>query len=253
MSDLPGGKIKAMEGRFSMIIATYTDIGSRPVNEDTVKYVKNDKGSLCVVVADGLGGHGGGETASRITAKTICDGWNGSTDGDALEELIQKAHKKVVARQVKTCMMKSTVTALWLTKDHATWAHAGDTRIYHFIDGKLVFQTKDHSASQIAVTLGQIKPSQIRFSEDRSKVLKAVGQEGILTPEVGEEDLVPGKHAFLLCTDGFWEYVLENEMEADLREACGPKDWLARMLRRLMKQIPPDNDNNTAAAVWMDV
>lgn len=236
-----------------MNIATYTDIGARPVNEDTVKYVKSAGGNLCVVVADGLGGHGGGQTASQITADIICDGWGGSTDGVRLLELIEKAHKEVLARQTKTCMMKSTVTSLLLSREHATWAHAGDSRIYHFFDGHLVFQTKDHSASQVAVALGQIKPSQIRFHEDRSRVLKAVGQEGTLTPECGGEDLKPGKHAFLLCTDGFWEYVLEHEMEVDLRMASSPEDWLERMRKRLAFQIPPDNDNNTAAAVWMDV
>ena len=52
---------------------------------------------------------------------------------------------------------------------------------------------------------------------------------------------------FLLCSDGFWEYVLEPEMEQDLQAAADPQDWLDRMLVRLNRRIPAHNDNNTAA------
>ena len=66
-----------------------------------------------------------------------------------------------------------------------------------------------------------------------------------------EEVLAKGKHAYLLCSDGFWEYVLESEMEEDLRFASDPEDWLARMRKRLRERIPENNDNNTAAVVWL--
>ena len=72
---------------------------------------------------------------------------------------------------------------------------------------------------------------------------------------VETKDLVlsPGRHAFLLCTDGFWEYVLEAEMVQDLAKAGSAAAWLDLMRARLAQRAPEDNDNNTAAAVLLDI
>lgn len=233
-------------------IASYTDIGGRTGNEDCVRYITAGPQNLCLVVADGLGGHGGGEQASAMTCRTICDGWKGQSSPAILTDLFQTAHRNVTALQTAQCAMKSTAVALTVTEDRIAWAHVGDSRLYHFCNGKLMFQTRDHSASQIAVMLGDITPDQIRFHEDRSRVLRALGQEGSLKVDAQEEPLTPGSHAFLLCTDGFWEYVLESEMETDLRQSSDPEAWLKRMQGRLKQRIPNDNDNNTAAAVWLE-
>lgn len=232
-------------------IATYSDIGGRPGNEDTVRY-REQEDRLCLVVADGLGGHGGGEQASSAAAEVICTGWTGGTDSDELKNLVLEANEKVLSLQTIRCAMKTTVTALTLEPGRAVWAHVGDSRIYHFYNGSLVFQTQDHSAAQIGVMLGEITPDQIRFHEDRSRVLRALGQDGELKVDLREEALSPGTHAFLLCSDGFWEYVLEQEMADDLSAASSPEDWLDRMRARLQERVDGDNDNNTAAAVWAE-
>lgn len=232
-------------------IASYTDIGGRARNEDTVRHVTRGEDALCLVLADGLGGHGGGELASAAAAESICRDWDGTADAEALKVLVREANRRVLAIQTPRCAMKTTVTVLTIAGERAVWAHAGDSRLYCFQDGKLAFQTRDHSAAQLGVLLGDITPDQIRFHEDRSRVLRALGQDDELTVETGERELAGGKHAFLLCSDGFWEYVLEPEMEEDLKSAAGPEDWLERMRWRLKKRVPDDNDNNTAAAVWL--
>ena len=231
--------------------ASYTDTGGRPHNEDTVRLAWQ-KGGLCLVVADGLGGHGGGGLASAAAAEVICGGWDGQVSEEALARLSQQAHQRVLSLQTRACAMKTTVTALEADGRQAAWAHAGDSRIYHFVNGTLVFQSRDHSASQIAVMLGTITPDQIRFHVDRSRVYRALGQDGELKVESHGEALAPGHHAFLLCSDGFWEYVYEEEMAEDLAAAASPEDWLARMRARLATRVPDNNDNNTAAAVWLD-
>ena len=233
--------------------ASYTDTGGRAVNEDSTRQARLGEDRLCLVVADGLGGHGGGARASAAAADTICREWRGEADPEVLKGLIQRGHQAVTAIQTPQCAMKSTVVALELAGSRAAWAHVGDSRLYHFTDGRLVFQTRDHSASQIAVFMGEITVDQIRFHEDRNRVLRALGQDEVPVVEAKEVELPPGKHAFLLCSDGFWEYVLENEMAADLTAAADPLDWLARMRSRLIQRVPADNDNNTAAAVWADI
>ena len=232
-------------------IATYTDIGGRERNEDTVRYVSKGTDGVCLVLADGLGGHGGGELASSTAAACICQGWDGTADGERLKALLQEANRQVRGLQTPRCAMKTTAAVLTLAGERAVWAHVGDSRLYYFRGDALAFQTRDHSAAQLGVLLGEITPDQIRFHEDRGRVLRALGQEGELTVETGQETLGPGRHAFLLCSDGFWEYVLEREMEEDLRVAAGVEDWLTRMRQRLQARVTGDNDNNTAAAVWL--
>ena len=233
-------------------LASYTNIGGRERNEDTVLHAARGEDQLCLVVADGLGGHGGGEQASAAAAQVICQGWKGETDREALVSLIREANRKVLSLQTRQCAMKTTVAALTLEPGRAVWAHVGDSRLYRFQDGKLAFQTQDHSVAQIGVMLGEITVDQIRFHEDRNRVLRALGQDEELKVDTQELALERGRHAFLLCSDGFWEYVIENEMEQALAQASDPEDWIARMRERLRGRVPPDNDNNTAAAVWVD-
>lgn len=211
------------------------------------------KDNLCVVLADGLGGHGGGEIASREAVKVILEGWHGSATPALLCELAQTAHRRILSLQTPVCKMKTTAVILSIARGRAQWAHVGDSRLYHFIDGKLVFQTRDHSSSQIAVLMGQIKQEEIRFHEDRSHIFRALGQESNMSADAQEQELSPGEHAFLLCTDGFWEYVYEAEMEEELRRAVSVEDWLGRMKHYLDGRADQDNDNNTAAAVWITV
>ena len=232
--------------------AFYTDTGGRAVNEDSVR-MRECGGALICVVADGLGGQGGGDAASAAAAGLITDEWDGSVSTDALAGLFERAHRKIKAMQTPRLEMMSTAVALALAPGRAAWAHAGDSRLYIFRNGELTLQTRDHSASQIAVLLGQITPEEIRFHSDRATVLRALGQGGELKTELGSAQLEPGRYAFLLCTDGFWEYVLEREMAESLARSQTPEAWLDAMRSLLRSRVPSDNDNNTAAAVWLDI
>ena len=188
-----------------------------------------------------------------MAAQVICRGWDSRADKDMLTGLIRKANEAVLAIQTPACAMKTTAVVLTVEDNKAVWAHVGDSRLYHFYNGKLVFQTKDHSVAQMGVLLGDITPDEIRFHPDRSRVLRALGQDGELKVDAAERELEKGKHAFLLCSDGFWEYVLEPEMEQDLSAAREPDEWIERMRKRLNERIPEDNDNNTAAVAWLEI
>lgn len=233
--------------------ASYTDIGGRFYNEDTVGFSKEVDGQLCAVLADGLGGHGGGKEASKEAVSRVLEGWNPSVTTASMYELVQKAHCNIVSMQTPACRMKTTIVVLAVGEKKAKWLHAGDSRLYHFVDGQLVFQTRDHSISQIAVMMQEIKPEELRFHEDRSRIFRALGQEDGVNPDVGEQALCAGHHAFLLCTDGFWEYVYEKEMEQALRASTAPQEWLDRMQQLLKGRADGNHDNNTAAAVWLEV
>ena len=231
--------------------ASYSEIGGRPYNEDTVRVCVQDD-ALCAILADGLGGHGGGDQASQTAAAVIGDGWRPGATPEELLKLTQAANAEILSMQTPVCNMKTTVVLLSVSPSRIAYAYAGDSRLYHFGNTGLLWQTRDHSASQIAVLLGEIRQEDIRFHEDRSRIFRALGQMNSPGAEGGLLEAAPGRNAFLLCSDGFWEYVYEKEMEQCLTAAVSPEDWLVRMCALLKERVPTDNDNNSAIAVWYE-
>lgn len=234
--------------------AQITGCGGRPCNEDTVRIERlND--SVCAVVADGLGSCGGGATASKCAVDAVMRQFlnNQLHDRQDILEAFHMADAEIKKLQSPACEMKTTMALLLVENNQASWAHIGDTRLYRFRNAELFAQTLDHSVSQMAVMMNEITQSQIRFHEDRSKVLRALGSDST-EPEIVERvqlETDKGFHAFLLCTDGFWEYVYEHDMADILKQAHTPEEWLKGMLLMLEKRAPEDSDNFSAAGVYV--
>lgn len=231
--------------------AYISDCGGRSINDDTVKIIQ-ERG-VYVFVGDGLGGYAGGQMASETVAETLMDAAKQEklTSEESLIQAAAKANEAVKKLQEeKNGNMKTTCVFLGIEENTVRWMHIGDSRLYHFRRGKLKSQTKDHSVSQLAVMMGEITLDQIRHHEDRNRVLRALGSDSA-KPEISKEiEAVPGD-AFLLCTDGFWEFVYEKEMERLLRKVKEPEEWLREMEKLLRTRIPADTDNYTAAAVMI--
>lgn len=249
----PGARARPRaKRRFSY--GSYTDRGGRDTNEDAaeVRIAGTESGkSICAVVADGLGGHGGGDVASQTALNHILSGWKPEADADGLAELLEGASRAVIGTRFLAGACRTTAVVLSLARGHAWWANAGDSRLYHFVDASLSWRTADHSVSQMAVMLGHITQDEIRGHEDRARLFKVLGQDGEVNADVGELEVAPGENAYLLCTDGFWEYVLEREMEETLRKASSPRDWIGLMRQVHDRRAPEDCDNNSAVAIWL--
>lgn len=236
----------------------YSDCGGRTHNEDSCA-VFQKKTMLCAVLADGLGAHGGGDVASQIAVEAVEQGFHlhetyDEITDDVLTDWFYQANEHILKKQSRECQMKTTMAVLCIDEEkrEAQWAHLGDSRIYHFVQGKQVFCTFDHSVSRMAVLSGEISFEEIRFHADRSKLLKVVGREEPVRPEYGTCQLEEGlMHAFLICSDGFWEYVTEEDMEQTLRSAETPKEWVERMRAELKRRVDGMNDNNSAIAVFV--
>ena len=228
----------------------YTDPGSREENEDVWLIAQDDDCGILALVSDGLGSHGGGKQASEAAKDALyrCFQESRITEPEELNVWFQEANQRVLSIQTEEIKMKTTLVALLISEGMAYWAHVGDSRLYHFKDGKLVFQTFDHSVSQMAVLRGEISQEDIRGHVDRNRLIRALGKSDTIKIDVSEkEDLSDGNHAFLLCTDGFWEYVTEAEMEEDLNKCNSASDWLKHMKLRLDNRTAgSSHDNNTA-------
>ncbi len=146
--------------------------------------------------------------------------------------------------------MRTTLVMLIACKDAALWAHAGDSRLYWFRDGKIRQQTRDDSVPQRLVDAGEISADQVRFHEDRSKLLNSLGakeQMAVAHSQIAGRP-APGD-AFLLASDGFWECVTESEMEQDFSAARNSEAWIGKMEARVKQRAAVDHDNYSAIAV----
>ncbi len=238
----------------------YTNAGGRSCNEDSADYRMNG-GEGIFLLADGLGGHMGGEQASAIVVESVLAAWEAEGGELAavdcrqwLEESIRTANQTLLAAQTKKRnAMKSTVVALVLKDGLAAWVHVGDSRLYHLCGGQTVKVTQDHSVTYKKYLAGEITREAINFDEDRSSLLRVVGDENRCLPESGEPEggrICPGD-AFLLCSDGFWEYLFDDEILIDFLKADTPETWAELMLVRALPRMRPGNDNLTLLTVFV--
>ncbi len=206
------------------------------------------------MLADGLGGHSSGEVASGLAAQAIWEGCAGAEnlDSETLKGQLEEANRLVLEGQKVPGRedMKTTAVALALEGDLAFWAHVGDSRLYRFSDGQLVFATRDHSVTYMKYLGGEISYMDVYHDDDRSSLLRVLGKASC-QPETGQAELKPGD-AFLLCSDGFWEYVYQEEIQADLLKAETPAQWVQLMLLRQIRRTPPGNDNFSVIAVFVE-
>ena len=191
----------------------------------------------------GNGGHENGEVASACAIKYFETHRCSEYSKESLLSLVEGAHKAVQALNTEA---RTTVAACFTSEDMFHYINVGDSRIYYFKNNSLYAQSKDHSVCQAAVDMGTMAYEDIRTSEDRSSLLKVLGNEGELNLKRFYEPIkMEDGDAFLVCSDGFWEFVYEGEMEADLLKAGSADEWLNSMLKRQLLRAKNEDDNYT--------
>ena len=231
--------------------------GGRPYNEDSIGISESIEPIGTFVLADGLGGHGMGDIASSTAVKCVITGNTSLHGNDFLTECFSTAQKTILGEQIRLhaeSKMKTTMVALRVEHGRAYYAHIGDSRLYHFSRKGCKQLTMDHSVPQMLVAAGEIKPSEIRHHPDRNKLLRVLGVEWEsprFTLCKKPMHVWPGD-AFLLCSDGFWEYIEESEMLDLYHEHRRPDAWLAAM-KEIVEKRGAENegtaDNFSAIAV----
>lgn len=235
--------------------ALISEIGNRAVNEDSVK-VATVANRQCFVVCDGLGGHDRGDVASRLAANTFADELC-FAEGleDFLSQAFNQAQRKVLEKQKENGIqskMKTTAVVLLTDEKMAYVGHIGDSRFYAFTRDGHYIRTLDHSIPQILVDSKTIEEKDIRNHPSRNMLLKVIGEQ---YDEAITELLAPfpvdDYCAYLLCSDGFWELISEEEMIAALHSSLSPQEWLEKMLQVVRRAGSRTNmDNYSAIAIF---
>jgi len=229
-------------------ISHYSAIGRRENNEDSLTLLQ-DRDSLLAVVADGLGGLSRGEVASGLATQTMNRLLQHVLpDEDTLIDAIQEASRIILEARKPGERMCTTVASLWIHKNIAYAANVGDSRIYQFRRDGIVFQSMDHSVAQMAVLVGELEQAQLRESPDRNRLTRALGSEDAPKVACSQLNVQPGDR-FLLCSDGFWEPVLEDDMLRTLARTTDTAAWLQAMRTIVEAANDPRQDNHTAIAI----
>ncbi|MBQ8300495.1 MAG: serine/threonine-protein phosphatase [Clostridia bacterium] len=238
-----------------MRAVSLTNRGGRKNNEDHIAYANAD-GIWCFVLCDGLGGQECGEVASEIVCNVICDEFKKKPQlsDTAIREYALKAAEKLGREReadIEKYNMSSTVVVLLTDGKKAIWLHMGDSRLYYFNQRELSLVTDDHSIAFMEFKRGEISYEDIRTSPNQNMLTRCVNDLENFNPQLSDEVEVKKGDAFLMCSDGFWEYVDEYAMEHTLKKSSSPKVWIEKMLKELHKNETPKNDNYSAIAIMV--
>ncbi len=213
-----------------------SDIGGREEQQDRAEILAAGSGDAhLVVLADGMGGHHGG----ALAAQAVVDATRRLFEADgvddplaALERYCVDAHRAVAGiGEPGEPAPGSTCVMLYVAGDAAYWAHVGDSRLYHYRKGRLLDRTRDHSLVQLLVSRGELAEEEMATSPLQNQLYMRLGGDDAPKPDLGSADVQKGD-AFVLCSDGFWESVNEEEVAAilsrdDLEQAVGELVGLA--------------------------
>jgi serine/threonine protein phosphatase PrpC len=233
--------------------ACLSDVGcQRENNEDYCSFwePENDqefarKGRLAIV-ADGMGGHEGGQEASRIAAETVEEIYAAANEGDAqawLSAGIDAAHQRILdyaETHPPLQGMGTTCTAVALLGRNLYYAHVGDSRLYLIRSSQITKLTRDHSYVGRLVESGAITAGQAESHPQRHILTGALGAGATVAHDHPDAPVALHKgDVLVLCTDGLWSIVNEEEIKAAI--ASGPVAACATLVEMAKARGGPDN------------
>ena len=203
------------------LFVTCTDCGSvRHQNEDFAGHVINEDidGEL-FCVADGMGGHGSGDLASRTVIESLLHEFSALTDDrqDSYEKITNHLfastqhalHKTKQANNIHS-IIGTTLSALLIIQDTVIYANIGDTRIYCFDGQNLIQKSHDHTIVNDLVSKNKITPEQARVHPQKNVLTHAITGDKTQVEAYVQVEPLDNDHIYLICSDGLYNMVDEN-------------------------------------------
>jgi len=263
----------------------------REINEDEIFYrivqATDEEPVGLFVVCDGMGGHAGGEFASRWAAETIRDELKDLFEASdrrktvklseeelealaagqpmptrklaagEIEERIRRAigranevvRKIAQARPQEAGDTGTTVTMALVKGEMAYIANVGDSRTYLYRDGQLRPITRDHSVVASLVQAGMIQPEEVYTHPQRNLIFRSLGAKPEVEVDLFRQELQPGDR-LLLCSDGLWEMVRDPQIAKIMEKAPNPKTTCQRLIDAA--NTNGGEDNISTIVVWAE-
>jgi protein phosphatase len=233
---------------FQVQSAALTDRGlneRRPLNEDSLLH---DQQRSIFAVADGVGGAEAGEVASQTAIEVLDEAFRHQVDGADVEDLMELAIQRANAsihqmaqEHAKFSMMATTIVALHLKGNIATFGHVGDSRLYRLTpDGQLRRETEDHSIVEEEVRAGRMTPEQAANHPSKNVISRALGAEQGVEVDMKTMEVEDGTE-FLLCTDGITRHIPDNELRQLMVVSNSLEDLCNELKRRCYDRGAEDN------------
>jgi len=192
----------------------------RKINEDCI----SQGCSPFFVLADGMGGYAGGETASRIAVDSAKDFFRDYSLNDISEDIMREsvliANDKILNKKANNenlAPMGTTMISVCVVDDTLYWAHVGDSRLYLFYENTLTQITTDHSFVMELLASGSISPEEARVHPRKNEITRAVGIEEDLKVDTGHLHL-KSPALLLLCSDGLTGMIEDESVREILSE-----------------------------------
>lgn len=238
--------------RYVLRAALRSDVGLvRSENQDFGTYTTHAEERECapggrlLIVADGMGGHRGGATASRLAAETVKAQYLGADNDDiptVLRDCLSRANARIYSEAQANPDLRGmgTTTTVLAVKDDRGWlAHVGDSRIYMVRDGEIRQLTDDHSLVATMVREGLLTSAEAETHPRRNVLQRSMGVAEDVEVDVRGPIELRHRDVFILCSDGLHGVVKEDELK---EVAALPIEAAAdEFLRRALERGAPDN------------
>ncbi|MCR4923433.1 MAG: protein phosphatase 2C domain-containing protein [Lachnospiraceae bacterium] len=234
---------------------SYSNPGGRSHNEDAIgSKLSGEKGIF--IVADGLGGHKKGELASEYVVESMLEAFEADSSMDRslwLKESLARINSGILELQKENdCIMKSTAVVLCIEGEKACFGHVGDSRLYYIHNMDIDYITHDHSVAYKKYMAGEISRLDINTDEDQATLLRSLGSSDRYEAEVAEAVTMESGDGFMLCSDGIWEYLHDDEVLVDYLKAEDARNWAERLLLRVIDRVDQNNDNLSVITVLVE-
>lgn len=249
-----------MSTSFRLSASTGLHKGDRPYQQDQVVVLAHPrvKGCVLAVVADGMGGRSGGRAAAdqvMMTARQVFERFSPEADSpeSMLGSIVREAHLliRLVAIAAEQEPHSTIAAFVVMPNGSCVWAHAGDSRIYHFRSGQLLYQTSDHSYVQTLVDQGELTLEEARFHPQSNILLNCLGTTE--DPPLIHHRIPVLKHGDVLmaCSDGIWHYFAPEELSSITR-LLSPREASQFLIERAQMRATGTGDNMSLAIVKIE-
>ena len=222
----------------------------RDMNEDSFAYEKVGN-CLCMAVADGVGGEACGEIASRIAVDSVMEAFKDSLpfvkDRESLPSYLRTVFNKANIRILHNCLehrermgMCTTLTVAILKGTELTIAHIGDSRGYMLHGSELIKLTEDHNEAGNLIKQGLLTESDAKRHPGRNQLLKVLGENQYLNPDIYSYNISYGDLVFL-CTDGLYSFMTNEQFKSCAAERNNLEGICGKLIKQALEGKSSDN------------
>jgi protein phosphatase len=222
---------------------TVSEKGKREINEDYLIYHPNK----FYAVLDGVGGNGNGQIASKLVGETVKESLLKSK---SIKKAIEEAEKKLSSYKRKhpsSERMATTIAVAEILENSILVSCAGDSRVYQFREGKIIFKTTDHTWVAEVVKKGVLSSVEVLFHPRANEVTKSIkdSSKPVKLEQALIHDIQPNDY-FLICTDG----ITESWIDSDLEELFSGSKTSNYIIQEIIKQCEIFSEDNYSAIVF---